>query len=157
VVVKESRLTSPAETTAFRLGLLGTLVADRFAARVEELGLKPKHAGLLTAVDRLGPASQQEVAAIMGVAPSLIVLFADHLEGMGVIERVRDPQDRRRQVLTLTPDGRRLLARCAQLADEVGREFTAELTAQQRATLDTILESLMRRHVAGGAAGTQQR
>ena len=150
-------LTSPAETAAFRLGLLGALVADRFAARVEELGLKPKHAGLLTAVDQVGSASQQEIAAIMGVAPSLIVVLADHLEGLGAIERMRDPQDRRRQVLSLTPGGRRMLIQCAQLADEVGREFTAELTAQQRVALDKILGSLMRRHVAGGATSTQKR
>jgi len=143
--VKHVKPASPAETTAFRLGVLGTLVTDRFAARIEALDLKPKHAGLLTVLDQLGSASQQEVAKLMGVAPSLIVVFADHLERLQAIQRVRDPQDRRRQVLTLTPHGRELLASCAQLADDVGHEFTAELTAGQRVGLDDALGVLVKR------------
>jgi DNA-binding MarR family transcriptional regulator len=135
----DSAPTTPSETTAFRLGVLGTVIGDRFAARVAELGLKPKHAGLLTVLDRLGSASQQEIAAIMRVAPSLIVVFADHLEGLQAIERARDPLDRRRQILSLTAHGRQVLARCAELADEVGREFTAKLTESQRAAFDKTL------------------
>lgn len=52
------------------------------------------------------PASQQELAATMDVAPSLVVSLADQLESLGAIERVRDPDDRRRQKLSLTEVGR---------------------------------------------------
>ncbi|WP_329565121.1 hypothetical protein [Kitasatospora sp. NBC_01266] len=38
-------------TVVFNLGNLGALAADRFAAQVEALGLKPEHAGLLAALD----------------------------------------------------------------------------------------------------------
>jgi len=151
-LVKHAQPASPAETTAFRLGVLGTLVTDRFAARIEALDLKPKHAGLLTVLHQLGSASQQEVAKLMGVAPSLIVVFADHLERLQAIQRVRDPHDRRRQVLTLTGRGRELLASCAQIADEVGQEFTSELTAKQRAALDDALGVLVSRLMAGPPA-----
>jgi DNA-binding MarR family transcriptional regulator len=151
--VKDVQPASPAQTTAFRLGVLGTLVTDRFAAGIEAIGLKPKHAGLLTVLDQLGSASQQEVAKVMRVAPSLIVVFADHLERLEAIQRVRDPQDRRRQVLTLTGRGRQLLATCAELADEVGREFTGSLTARQRAALDDALGTLAERFMAAPPAG----
>ncbi|MGW5776972.1 MarR family winged helix-turn-helix transcriptional regulator [Streptomyces sp. NPDC003863] len=129
-------------TLVFNLGTLGALASDRFAARVEAIGLKPKHAGLLAALDAGSGASQQELAARLGVAPSLIVVLADQLQALGAVERVRDPQDRRRQVLTLTPEGRRLLTRCAEAAEEADAELTAGLGDAQRAALADALRAL---------------
>ncbi|MFB7447381.1 MarR family winged helix-turn-helix transcriptional regulator [Streptomyces sp. NPDC056194] len=129
-------------TLVFNLGTLGALASDRFAARVETIGLKPKHAGLLAALDAGSGASQQELAARLGVAPSLIVVLADQLQALGAIERVRDPEDRRRQVLTLTPEGRRLLTRCAEAAEEADAELTAGLGGAQRAALTDALRAL---------------
>lgn len=43
----------------------------------------------------------------MGVVPSLVVTLADQLEGLGAIERVRDPDDRRRHRLGLTEEDTR--------------------------------------------------
>jgi DNA-binding MarR family transcriptional regulator len=118
-------------TVVFRLGTLGSIAADMFADKIESMGLKPKHAGLMTALQAGVAASQQELASRLGVAPSLVVMLADHLEGMGAIQRVRDPDDRRRQVLTLTDHGRQLLADCAAAARELDAELTAGLTASQ--------------------------
>ncbi|MFD8481512.1 MarR family winged helix-turn-helix transcriptional regulator [Kitasatospora sp. NPDC059673] len=129
-------------TVVFNLGTLGALASDRFAGRVERLGIKPKHAGLLAALDAESAASQQELATRLGVAPSLIVALADQLQELGAVERVRDPGDRRRQVLTLTPEGRYLLARCAEAAEAVDAELTNGLTAAQRTALARHLRTL---------------
>ncbi|MFJ9365581.1 MarR family winged helix-turn-helix transcriptional regulator [Nocardia sp. NPDC101769] len=120
------------KTVSFRLGTVGSVVADRFAARIETLELKPKHAGLMTTLSHGEAASQQELAGRLGVAPSLVVALADHLERLGAIERVRDPGDRRRQVLTLTGHGYTLLAECERAARELDEELTAGLTAKER-------------------------
>ncbi|MFH8620935.1 MarR family winged helix-turn-helix transcriptional regulator [Streptomyces vietnamensis] len=129
-------------TLVFNLGTLGALASDRFAARVEAIGLKPKHAGLLAALDAGSGASQQELATRLGVAPSLIVALADQLQELGAVERVRDPEDRRRQVLTLTTEGRLLLARCAEAAEEADAELTAGLSDVQRTALTRSLGAL---------------
>ncbi|QKW22136.1 winged helix-turn-helix transcriptional regulator [Kitasatospora sp. NA04385] len=129
-------------TLVFNLGTLGALAADRFATRVEALGLKPKHAGLLAALDAESAASQQELASRLGVAPSLIVALADQLQALGAVERLRDPDDRRRQVLTLTAEGRRLLARCAEAAEAADAELASGLTAAQLAALTDGLRAL---------------
>ncbi|MFE0508429.1 MarR family winged helix-turn-helix transcriptional regulator [Streptomyces sp. NPDC058964] len=126
-------------TVVFRLGTLGTVVTDRFARELEGLGLKPKHVGLMAALSHAAVASQQELAARMNVAPSLMVSLADHLEGLGAVRRVRDPQDRRRQVLTLTAQGRGLLDRCTSMARALDEEIVAGLTAKQRKALDEAL------------------
>ena len=126
-------------TVVFRLGTLGSIAADMFAAKIEAIGLKPKHAGLMTALQAGVAASQQELAAKLGVAPSLVVMLADHLEGMGAVQRVRDPDDRRRQVLTLTDHGRKLLGDCAAAARELDAELTVGLTASQLGALQRSL------------------
>ncbi|MFK8844134.1 MarR family winged helix-turn-helix transcriptional regulator [Streptomyces sp. Ac-502] len=81
----------------------------------------------------------------MRVAPSLVVQLADHLEALGAIERVRDPADRRRQRLTLTEGGSRLLGAAGGLAEALDEELTAPLTPEDRAALSRILERLAAR------------
>ncbi|MEU1203501.1 MarR family winged helix-turn-helix transcriptional regulator [Streptomyces sp. NPDC005813] len=131
-------------TLAFRLGTVGTLATARFAAAVEDLGVKPKHVGLLTVLSGGAPASQQDVARTMGVVPSLVVTLADQLEGMGAIERVRDPDDRRRHRLGLTGAGRTLLAECTARARAVDEELTAGLSEPERAALAHAMGVLAR-------------
>jgi DNA-binding MarR family transcriptional regulator len=129
-------------TVVFRLGILGAQAADRFAARIEPHALKPKHVGLMAALNAAEAPSQQELAARLGVAPSLVVSLADHLESLGAVARARDPDDRRRQVLTLTAHGRELLQTCAETAAELDEELTAVLTPAQRTALDDALAVL---------------
>ncbi|PJN29930.1 MarR family winged helix-turn-helix transcriptional regulator [Kitasatospora sp. CB02891] len=129
-------------TVVFNLGVLGALASDRFAGRVEALGIKPKHAALLAALDDGSAASQQELATRLGVVPSLIVALADQLQELGAVERVRDPEDRRRQMLTLTAEGRRLLARCAEAAEAADADLTGGLTPAQRTALARHLRTL---------------
>ncbi|MBO8192883.1 winged helix-turn-helix transcriptional regulator [Streptomyces oryzae] len=129
-------------TLVFRLSTLGAVVGDRFAERIEQHDLKPKHVGLLTALAQGTFASQQDLAGRLGVAPSLVVSLADHLESLGAVQRVRDPQDRRRQVLTLTDQGRTLLSACAAEARALDDELTADLDQSQREALHTALGGL---------------
>ncbi|SEK88980.1 MarR family winged helix-turn-helix transcriptional regulator [Streptacidiphilus jiangxiensis] len=131
-------------TLVFKLGTLGTVATDRFTRALDafELGLKPKHVAVMVVLGAGAAASQQELAARMGVAPSLVVSLADHLEQLGAVQRVRDPHDRRRQVLTLTSDGRRLLDRCEAAGRALDDELAAGLTVAQRAALDEALRLL---------------
>ncbi|MFF7973472.1 MarR family transcriptional regulator [Streptomyces sp. NPDC007905] len=133
------------DTLVFRLGTLGAVVGDRFAERIERHDLKPKHVGLLTALGQGSFASQQDLAGRLGVAPSLVVALADHLETLGAVRRVRDPQDRRRQVLTLTDHGQELLAACTTEARALDAELTAHLGQSEREALHAALGSLAAR------------
>lgn len=129
-------------TAAFRLGTVGAVVADRFAARIADHDVKPKHVGLLAALTAAPATSQLDLARLMGVAPSLVVRLADHLEDLGAVERVRDPGDRRRQALRLTDRGRDLLATCAEISRSLDREVLAGLSAADRAALRSALATV---------------
>ncbi|MCX4745497.1 MarR family winged helix-turn-helix transcriptional regulator [Kitasatospora sp. NBC_01287] len=131
-----------AATLSYRLGTVGTIASHRYTERVETLGLKLKDVVLLHLLQDGGPASQLEVARLMGVAPSLVVTVADRLEALGAIRRLRDPDDRRRQQLVLTEPGRELLARCTTLAQELDAELTADLDEAARQALNAALGTL---------------
>ncbi|GAA5017762.1 MarR family transcriptional regulator [Kitasatospora paranensis] len=128
----------------FRLGTLGSVATERFSAAVEGRGLKPKHVGLLAALDAGAASSQLELSQAMGVAPSLVVSLADQLQALGAIERVRDAADRRRQALVLTATGRALLAECAALAHGIDADLAAALPAAEREDLRRALGVLAR-------------
>ncbi|MBL7259446.1 MarR family winged helix-turn-helix transcriptional regulator [Paractinoplanes lichenicola] len=132
---------TPLETLSFRLALLGAAHEASLAARLAALDLKPKHVALLSLLRSRGAESQVELAAALGVAPSLVVLLADRLAERGAIQRVRDPADRRRQSLRLTAEGARLLD--AATAEAATLDDTLGLSADDRAALDRILDSLL--------------
>jgi DNA-binding MarR family transcriptional regulator len=137
----------PAGTVVFKLGAVGSVASEMLAARIQAEDLKSKHVALMTALASGGGASQQELAGMLGVAPSLVVTLADHLEALGAVRRVRDAGDRRRQILTLTDHGRELLERCRATALEVEAELLDGLSAAERAALNRAMTKLARRWV----------
>ncbi|ADD41646.1 MarR family winged helix-turn-helix transcriptional regulator [Stackebrandtia nassauensis] len=138
----KSKSVALSDTATFQLGTLGAIITERFAAEMTKLDLKPKHVGVLNALSLYQATSQLELARLMGVAPSLLVALADHLEEHGAIERVRDAGDRRRQVLALTESGRALLDRCAEVAAGLETELLSTLTAQDRDALRRGLRAM---------------
>ncbi|MEV7121643.1 MarR family winged helix-turn-helix transcriptional regulator [Kitasatospora griseola] len=65
--------------------------------------------------------------------------MADQLAAAGWLDRTRDPADRRRLTLTLTPAGATRLAELGALARDVQDAVLAPLTAAERATLHGLL------------------
>ncbi|HEY8547910.1 MAG TPA: MarR family transcriptional regulator [Acidimicrobiales bacterium] len=107
--------------------------------RLAPLGIEPQHFGTLAALDDLGAVPQQRVAAELGVSGTMLVQFADHLEAAGLVERHRDPDDRRVQRLTITAAGRDVLAEARRIAGEVTRAYTEPIGAEGAAELRDLL------------------
>ena len=71
----------------------------------------------LSDLSEAGPLSQQELGQALRINPSNLVGLLDLLEVDGLLERVRDPHDRRRHIVTLTAMGRRRLTRAWEAAE----------------------------------------
>ena len=71
-----------------------------------------------------------------------MVELLDGLEDLRYARRARDPRDRRRYVVTITPRGRSALAELGQAVEEYNRRFLSPLTGQERQQLATTLGKL---------------
>jgi len=133
----------PRSGNAFLLAQIGAHAAARFAERIKTLDLTPAQAGLLRLIMREPGQSQQAVAAKLGTPPSRLVLLVDGLEERGLIERRRDPADRRHYALYLTDAGSRfLLQEIAPVGAAHEDEICAGLAPDERAQLHALLERI---------------
>ena len=126
----------------FLLGRLGIEVKAEVFEAFDGLGASPYHYSVLALLDEGERATQATIADALGVNPSLLVGFLDNLEAEGLIERRRDPDDRRRQMVKATAKGRRRLAEFRALAQRLEDEALEPLDARERATLRDLLQRL---------------
>ena len=126
----------------FLLSKLGMGTGRLFSEAMAPLGLRPPQFGVLTVLDRFEGASQQAIGERLGIDPSSMVGVIDDCEAAGLAERRRDPADRRRHAVYLTPKGRETLAAARTAAKRLQDEVLAPLDAEERATLLALLERL---------------
>jgi DNA-binding MarR family transcriptional regulator len=124
---------------AFLLTQLGTHAARRFGERVAAVDLTPPQAGLVRAVAQEPGRSQQALAAQLGTPATRLVALVDALEQRGVLERRRNPDDRRLHAVHLTPDGEALRDELGGLAAEHEAAMLAPLDPEERRTLADLL------------------
>lgn len=127
---------------AFLLSQLGAHATQRFADRVAELDLTPAQAGLLRMLVQAPGRSQRELADMLGMPPSRFVPFADGMQERGLIERRRNPDDRRVYALTLTDKGMELLARLGAVARAHEEQVCQALTPDEHQQLIGLLRRI---------------
>jgi DNA-binding MarR family transcriptional regulator len=133
-------------STSFLLKRLGWEVKDRVHERFEAAGASPFHFTVLAVLDEGARETQATIADALGYDRSYLVGLLDDLEERGLIERRRDPADRRRHLVKLTPGGKKTLAKLRALQASIDHDFFAPLSADERATLHTLLHRLATYH-----------
>src|SRR5215468_11868002 len=93
-------LASPAHL----LKRLGWVVKDRYMEAFESTGVGPSHYAVLALLEEEPRETQGQIADALGYDRSHLVGLLDELEELQLIERRRDPDDRRRHLVSLTPD-----------------------------------------------------
>lgn len=132
-----------ARRAGFLLSVLGRISRDATERALGPLGIKPYHYGVLVALDEGGPAPQRVVGEALGIDKSSMVVVVDHLEGLGLVERRRNPENRRAYRLTLTDAGRNVLSEAEPLVGQVEEDIMAPLDDAQRRQLHALLLSLL--------------
>jgi DNA-binding MarR family transcriptional regulator len=105
--------------------------------------LRLPHFAVLTALSDFGPLPQHELADRLAINRSHLVGYLDDIEQRGLVQRERDPQDRRRQYVALTPSGRAQLRRLHDVALRSQAEFLQALTEHEQQTLITLLRRVL--------------
>jgi DNA-binding MarR family transcriptional regulator len=138
-------------SSTFLLKRLGHAAKERAMEAYEEAGLHPYHYAILLTLAEGSHETQGSVADALGYDRGQLVGLLDELEEQGFVERRRDPNDRRRHLVRLTPDGKRTLRRLRVLAAEIDDDFLAPLSAEERATLHALLLRLAEKQVPSWA------
>lgn len=125
---------------------LAWLVKDRMFDAFEPTGLSPYHFAVLALLEEDPRETQATIADALGYDRSHLVGLLDELEERGLIERRRDPIDRRRHLVSLTADGKRALGRLRTVVARVENELLAALDDEQRETLHSLLLLLVAQH-----------
>ena len=132
----------PHGSIAFLLVQLGFHVAGRYGELLKPLGLEQRQAGMLVRLAENDGRSQQAIAELMGVNPTRMVFLTDELEKLGLVERRRNPADRRSHALHLTEAGKAMLARVREVTAAHEDAVTAGLTGAEREQLTALLRRL---------------
>jgi DNA-binding MarR family transcriptional regulator len=124
--------------------------AERLMSELHVEALAPfdihaRDLGVLLAIDSTEPASQQEIAQRMGVDRTTMVAIIDALEAKGMIARHPDPEDRRRNVVELTPTGQDILRQAITASDAAEAQLLAPLSLDESQQLRDLLARVLAR------------
>ena len=132
--------------TSWLIGqLAGTgsaLVADALAAE----GLRRQHFTVLSALAERGAVSQAALGRRLLIDRSDMHALLSELEQDGLVARVRDPKDRRRMLVELTPAGGRVLKRLDRRIEAAQDALVAPLSTADRRELQRLLTLLVEHH-----------
>ena len=134
-------------STTFLLKRLGFRAKEEAFEAYEQTGLGPYHHAVLAVLAESPPETQGEIADTLGYDRGQLVGILDELEEQGLVERRRDPNDRRRHTVRITDEGKRAHAKLRALAERLEAEFLTDLNDEQRAELHALLRVLARRHL----------
>ena len=133
-------------SSAFLLKRVGYAAKERTHDAFEGTGLSPFHYAVLALLEEDPRETQAAIADALGYDRSHIVRLLDELEERTMVVRKRDPEDRRRHVVKMTPEGRKMLAKLRAIMRTIEEEFLAPLDAGERAALHALLSRLAAYH-----------
>jgi DNA-binding MarR family transcriptional regulator len=112
-------------------------------AALEEVGLEVREFGSLAILEDEGTISQQRLSLLLRCDRTTMVAIVDHLEGAELVERKRNPTDRRAYALEITPGGRQTLKRAKVLIKGAHEELLQGLSASERTELAELLRRIL--------------
>ena len=123
--------------------LLGTLGLDLWEYMV------------LTRLDDGAAPTQLALAASVRRDPTRLIPTLDGLQNRGLISRAPDPNDRRNRIISLTMDGRALLADARNAVAGIETELLQSLNATEQKQLRLLVRRLVVDHESRAAGGAK--
>jgi MarR family transcriptional regulator, lower aerobic nicotinate degradation pathway regulator len=115
-------------------------LSEGFAA--SELGVRGYEYRLLAALADSGPASQSDLGRSAALDRSDVATVVAELERKRFVAREVDPANRRRNIVSLTPEGAAALEALDRVLDGIQARVMAPLSDRERAQLVRLLRKL---------------
>jgi DNA-binding MarR family transcriptional regulator len=126
------------------MNLLTRLSRDVYRRANEDvIGMRLKQFVALDYLRGQGGSSQQRLGETLHLDANSCVILLNDLEKDGYVERRRDPADRRRHLVAMTPAGRRALEHAEAKLETLEEEVIGNLSAKERATLHELLSKAL--------------
>jgi DNA-binding MarR family transcriptional regulator len=134
------------KSSGFLLARLGLGFKGKAIEQIEKAGFEPHQYSVLAMLGEDVRETQAAIADALMLDPSRLVAVLDSLEEKGLVMRQRDPQDRRRHVVKITPEGKRQLQKLRGITKKLEDEYFAAFTPEERATFHEFLLRLASEH-----------
>ena len=105
---------------------------------------------MLSTLVESGPLTQIELATALAIDRTAMVYLLDQLEQDGLVQRVRNPDDRRAFLIHLTEDGTRLQRKAAAALAGATNTLLQPLDQDERIRLRTLLTRIVNHWQAPG-------
>jgi len=143
-------VTASSGSVGMLLTVLGRASTRLFTDALRPIGLKPRHVAALNEL-RAAPLTQQALGEQTHTDPAKLVGLLNDLEGWSLVERRRDPADRRRHIVALSACGLARLAEVDRLVAAADGRLLDGLAPEQQALLLDLLGQIAAR---GGVVAT---
>ncbi len=132
------------ESIGFLIAETARLQRAEFEKRIASAGfeLTPGEARALLVIGNRSGCRQNEIADKMGVEPMTMSGYIDKLEGLGLVERIPDPTDRRARNVVMKPKAEPMLTEIRMLARVLLSDMVSEMTEDERETLHNALKTI---------------
>jgi DNA-binding MarR family transcriptional regulator len=130
---------------------LSRLVSRR--STPELMGQTLKEIAVLAYLRDYDEVTQQALVDGLCIDTNYCVLLLNDLESADLVERRRDPSDRRRHLVTMTVEGRNALQRAEAAQQTLEDEILGALNEQERAKLSHLLRKAIDGQNVGASAG----
>ncbi len=127
-----------------QLLFVATQAAQTLATeQLQPLGLSARGWGVLSTLAESGPLTQIELATALAIDRTAMVYLLDELEHSGLLERVRNPDDRRSFLIHLTGDGQRTQRNAAKALAGAADTLLRPLDPEERGLLRALLTRIV--------------
>ncbi|MEV7106313.1 MarR family winged helix-turn-helix transcriptional regulator [Streptomyces atroolivaceus] len=146
------------DLNAYLMYATGKAARRRLTDALAAHGLRLWHLTIMAMLDDAGRLSKGELASRLDMNQSDLTRTVTDLDAAGYVDCARDPSDRRRIEVALTPAGRRALARLNTDVSATEADLLAPLTHEERDRFSSLLRRvhthLERERSGNGLAAT---
>ena len=109
---------------------------------MQKYGIHPGQMPIFRVLANTGRLAQGELAKILHITPATMTTSLNRLAAAGFVAKQKDPADKRRTVIALTPSGKKLSRDITTAVNDLEMSFTKDFTEEELKHLQIYLQQI---------------